>query len=56
VLLLNGDRDLSTPDKWARDLAATTPRARLVIVPGMGHSMQGRNAEADAAVKEFLLG
>ncbi|WP_162907353.1 alpha/beta fold hydrolase [Allorhizocola rhizosphaerae] len=55
VLLLNGDRDLSTPDKWARDLAACTPRARLVIVPGMGHSMQGRNAEADAAVQEFLL-
>ncbi len=55
VLLLNGDRDLSTPDRWARDLAACTPRAQLAVIPGMGHSLQGRNAAADDAVKGFLL-
>jgi pimeloyl-ACP methyl ester carboxylesterase len=56
VLLLAGDRDLSTPAKWARELAASTPRSTLVVVAGMGHGLQGRNAEADAAVRAFLLG
>jgi len=55
VLILNGDRDLSTPVKWARDLAACSPRARLVVIAGMGHSTQGRHPEADAAVRAFLL-
>jgi pimeloyl-ACP methyl ester carboxylesterase len=55
VLLLNGDRDLSTPVRWARDQAAITPRGRLVVIEGMGHSIQGRHPEGDAAVREFLL-
>jgi len=56
VLLLAGDRDLSTPLEWARRQAAHASRARLVVVPGMGHSIQGRNPVGDAAVREFLLG
>lgn len=56
VLLINGDRDLSTPMEWAIEQAAQTPRGTLVIIPGMGHSIQGRNAEGDAAVSKFLLG
>lgn len=55
VLLINGDRDLSTPLEWAREQAAQTPRGTLVIIRGMGHSIQGRNAEGDAAVSRFLL-
>jgi pimeloyl-ACP methyl ester carboxylesterase len=55
VLLLNGDRDLSTPLEWAEDQAAVTPHGQLVVIEGMGHSIQGRNAEGDAAVREFLL-
>jgi pimeloyl-ACP methyl ester carboxylesterase len=55
VLLINGDRDLSTPLEWARVQAARTPRGTLVVIPGMGHSIQGRNAEGDAAVSDFLL-
>jgi pimeloyl-ACP methyl ester carboxylesterase len=55
VLLINGDRDLSTPLEWAREQAARTPRGTLVVIPGMGHSIQGRNAEGDAAVSRFLL-
>jgi pimeloyl-ACP methyl ester carboxylesterase len=55
VLILNGDRDLSTPVKWAHDQAAITPRGQLVVIEGMGHSIQGRNAAGDAAVREFLL-
>jgi pimeloyl-ACP methyl ester carboxylesterase len=56
VLLINGDRDLSTPLEWAKEQAARTPRGTLVVIPGMGHSIQGRNAAGDAAVGRFLLG
>lgn len=55
VLLINGDRDLSTPLEWAKEQVARTPRGTLVVIPGMGHSIQGRNAEGDAAVSRFLL-
>jgi len=54
VLLINGDRDLSTPVEWAREQAARTPYGRLVVIAGMGHSIQGRNAEGDRAVRDFL--
>ncbi|MBX6356531.1 MAG: alpha/beta fold hydrolase, partial [Micromonosporaceae bacterium] len=56
VLLINGDRDLSTPLEWAREQAARTPRGKLVVIHGMGHSIQGRNPAGDAAVRAFLLG
>lgn len=55
VLILSGDRDLSTPVKWARELAQSAPRSRLVVIAGMGHSTQGRHPQADAAVRAFLL-
>ena len=55
VLLLAGDRDLSTPLAWAQEQARETPRGTLVVVPGMGHSIQGRNPQGDAAVSHFLL-
>jgi pimeloyl-ACP methyl ester carboxylesterase len=55
VLLINGDRDLSTPVEWAREQAARTPHGRLVVIAGMGHSIQGRNAGGDRAVSAFLL-
>ncbi|MCR6486167.1 alpha/beta hydrolase [Amycolatopsis sp. OK19-0408] len=42
VLLLNGDRDLSTPLEWAREEASTAPNGKLVIVPGESHSIQNR--------------
>jgi pimeloyl-ACP methyl ester carboxylesterase len=56
TLLLNGDRDLSTPLEWARREAAVTPAGRLVVVHGAGHSVQVR-ATSDAgrrAVVDFL--
>ncbi|AVT33520.1 esterase [Plantactinospora sp. BC1] len=56
VLLLNGDRDLSTPVEWAVEQAARTPRGELVVIAGMGHSIQGRHPEGDSAVRRFLLG
>jgi pimeloyl-ACP methyl ester carboxylesterase len=42
VLLLAGDRDLSTPLEWARQEAARAPLGELVIVPGAAHSIQSR--------------
>jgi len=58
VLLLSGDRDLSTPNEWARQEAALAPKGKLVIVPGASHSIQTRE-RGDAgrrALREFLLG
>lgn len=58
VLLLSGQRDLSTPLAWARTEAAEAPDGQLVIVPGTGHSLQTRqgNAMARRAVMRFLQG
>jgi pimeloyl-ACP methyl ester carboxylesterase len=47
TLLLNGDRDLSTPLAWARHQASLTPRGRLVVVAGAGHSVQSRDASGE---------
>jgi pimeloyl-ACP methyl ester carboxylesterase len=58
VLLLAGERDLSTPLPWAQAEAKLAPRGRLVVVPDAGHSVQSR-ATGDAgrrAVAEFLRG
>jgi pimeloyl-ACP methyl ester carboxylesterase len=58
TLLLAGDRDLSTPLTWAREQMEHTPRGRLVIVKGAGHSVQSRapGGEGRRAVERFLLG
>jgi len=58
TLLVNGDHDLSTPLAWARQQLALTPKGKLVVVHGAGHSVQSR-AASDAgrsAVADFLLG
>jgi pimeloyl-ACP methyl ester carboxylesterase len=58
TLLVNGDRDLSTPLEWAREELKRTTDARLVVVHGAGHSIQAR-ARSDAgreAIARFLLG
>jgi pimeloyl-ACP methyl ester carboxylesterase len=56
TLLLNGDRDLSTPLVWARHEVSLTPRGRLVVVPGAGHSVQTRDASGAGirALARFL--
>ncbi len=40
VLLLAGNRDISTPLAWAREEAAKAPDGRLVVISGVGHSVQ----------------
>ncbi len=57
VLLLGGDRDLSTPLEGLYDQKRLTPRARVVVVPGAAHSVQTRAASdrGREAVADFLL-
>jgi pimeloyl-ACP methyl ester carboxylesterase len=56
TLLLAGERDLSTPIEWARHQAKLTPRGRLVVIPGAGHSIQTRDASGRGirALAQFL--
>jgi pimeloyl-ACP methyl ester carboxylesterase len=58
VLLLSGDRDLSTPLAWARAEAAMAPDGRLLEVRGAGHSAQlrARNPDVRRTVARFLSG
>ena len=57
VLLLAGDRDLSTPIEFARHEAASAPRATLLVVAGAGHAVQFRTASdtGKRAINRFLL-
>ncbi|MFE0459980.1 alpha/beta fold hydrolase [Kitasatospora sp. NPDC058965] len=57
VLLLGGDRDLSTPLEWLHQEAASAPLGQVVVVPGAAHSVQS-HATSDVgrqAVYDFLL-
>ena len=58
ILLLSGERDLSTPLPWARAEAAMAPGGRLLEVPGAGHSVQlrARDPAVRPAVARFLHG
>jgi pimeloyl-ACP methyl ester carboxylesterase len=56
ALLLAGDRDLSTPLEWARAQRAQMDHARLVTVPGAGHSIlsRERGTRGRDALRAFL--
>jgi pimeloyl-ACP methyl ester carboxylesterase len=41
VLLMVGDLDYVTPEEWSREVAATLPRSRVVVIPGLGHAPEG---------------
>ena len=58
TLLLAGQRDLSTPLAWAREVATKAPDGRLVIVTGAGHSVQTRahSPTARSILTHFLAG
>jgi pimeloyl-ACP methyl ester carboxylesterase len=55
-LLLSGEEDLRTPVESARDAAARNPRARLVTVGGVGHSVMTSDDTGCAAraARRFL--
>jgi pimeloyl-ACP methyl ester carboxylesterase len=55
TLLLNGDRDLSTPYEWAQQAAAHAPGGTLMIVKGAGHDIQDQgDPKALAAVRRLV--
>jgi pimeloyl-ACP methyl ester carboxylesterase len=56
VLLLAGDRDLSTPLPWAQGEARRAPGGRLVVVRGAGHGVQlrAKDRAGRAALARFL--
>jgi pimeloyl-ACP methyl ester carboxylesterase len=58
ALLLAGDHDLSTPLEWTRAQARAMPGARLIVVPGAGHSVlsRERGTRGRAALRTFLRG
>jgi pimeloyl-ACP methyl ester carboxylesterase len=58
ALVLAGDRDLRTPAAHAADVAARFPQGRLLIAPGVGHSVLGADLSscAEKAVKTWLAG
>jgi pimeloyl-ACP methyl ester carboxylesterase len=58
TLLVNGDRDLSTPLEWAVEETGLAPKGTLVIVKGAAHSIQNRERGTAGrdAVNAFLNG
>jgi pimeloyl-ACP methyl ester carboxylesterase len=58
VLLLSGERDLSTPLAWAREEASHAPDGQLLTVAGAGHSVQLRAREPSVlrSLARFLAG
>jgi pimeloyl-ACP methyl ester carboxylesterase len=57
TLLLHGTHDLFCPLEWAEREKRQAERARLVVIPGGGHSNQANRTDATArtAVRDFLL-
>lgn len=43
ALVLSGELDPVTPERWGTEVLATLPRGRHLVVPGMGHSVSMRS-------------
>jgi pimeloyl-ACP methyl ester carboxylesterase len=58
ALLVNGANDLRTPTESANRMAAEMPRAKVVAVPGVGHSVFGSDLSgcSDRALAAFFRG
>jgi pimeloyl-ACP methyl ester carboxylesterase len=55
TLMLNGDRDLSTPYEWAKQALTHAPGGKLLIVKGAGHDVQDQgDPKALAAVRRLV--
>jgi pimeloyl-ACP methyl ester carboxylesterase len=54
TLILHGSNDLFCPLDWSRWEQTHSRDAKLVVVPGSGHSVQ-RDPRGQEAVREFLL-
>ena len=58
TLILHGSNDLFCPLSWAEWERDHARQARLVVVPGSGHGIQGNDADdtGRTQVRDFLLG
>ena len=56
TLIVNGENDLRTPTESARRMASLLPRAKVVAVPGVGHSVLGSDLTgcSDRALGAFF--
>jgi len=56
ILLLSGGMDYVTPTAWAREVAAHDPKARVVVIPALGHFPDGLSDMAcyDRVMADFL--
>lgn len=56
TLVVCGGRDPVSPRRWCEHLAGLLPHGRLVVLPGAGHSIVHRHAEAfTEAVLPFIM-
>lgn len=56
VLVLAGDRDVRTPVAAGRTAAALFPHGRLLVAPGVGHTVIGLSPCVDNAVRTWIRG
>ena len=56
MLVLAGDRDVRTPLPAAIETASRFPRGRVLVAPGVGHTVIGSSRCADGAVRTWMLG
>ena len=56
ILLLSGGMDYVTPTAWAREVAAQDPKARVVVIPALGHFPDGLSGMDcyDRLIADFL--
>jgi pimeloyl-ACP methyl ester carboxylesterase len=56
VLVLAGDRDVRTPPEAGREVAALFPQGRVVVAPGVGHTVLASSACVNRAVRTWFRG
>jgi pimeloyl-ACP methyl ester carboxylesterase len=56
VLVLAGDRDVRTPLAEGRAAAGLFPQGRLLVVPGVGHTVMGASSCVEDAVRTWIRG
>jgi pimeloyl-ACP methyl ester carboxylesterase len=56
VLVLAGDRDVRTPLRTGAEVAAGFPRGRLLVAPGIGHTVVASSRCVDAAIRTWMRG
>ena len=55
TLVVRGERDPLVPQRWAEEVTARLPHARLVVVPGAGHALNySRPRDLTRLVRAFL--